>query len=117
MDGADNDWLFLSGFPHDLRPRGWVYFKVEGHVVARARVRRVGFRTDVREHTPDDHGVYQRVQSTPTLEFDPRTWEEVDFPAAETHQQGIRYVEANDDDDGAVHHLVGGSVIASHPLR
>jgi hypothetical protein len=116
MSGPGNDWLFLTGFPHDLRPSGWVYVKVEGQIVARVRARGVGYRIDVREHTPDEHGVHQLVASTPTLELDPETWELVDFPAAETHGQGIRYIETNDA-DGTVSHLVGGNVLITHPLR
>ena len=115
MEGPRKDFLFLTVFPHHLRPTGWVYVKVEGRVVARVRVRRVGYRRDVQEHTPDERGVYLCRESTSTLELDPNTWEPVDFPAAETHQQAIRYVATND--DGTVSHLVTGKVISSHSLR
>jgi hypothetical protein len=35
---------------------------------------------------------------------------------AETHGQGIRYIETNDA-DGTVSHLVGGNVLITHPLH
>ena len=116
MSAPGNDWLFLTGFPHDLRPNGWVYVKVEGHIVARVRVRGVGYRMNVREHSPHDDGVHHLVSATATLEVDANTWDPVDFPAAETHGQGIRYLRTNEA-DGTVSHLVGGDVLITHSLR
>ena len=116
MSGPGNDWLFLTGFPHELRPSGWVYVKVEGRIVGRVRVRGVGYRMNVREHTPDDDGVHRLVSATPTLEVDPDTWEPVDIPAAETHGQGIRYIRTNEA-ERTVSHLVGGDVLVTHALR
>ena len=112
--GDGNDWLFLTTFPRRLRSDGWVYLKVGNEVVARARVRSIGYRENVEEHTPDDHGVHHNVEFTATLEVDPESWERVRFPADDHHLQGIRYLRTND--DGTVDHLIGGKVSASHEI-
>jgi hypothetical protein len=113
MDGPGNDWLFLTVFPRGLRPKGWIYVKVQNTIQARVRVVGVGFRTLVQQHTPDDQGVHANVASTATLELDRDTWENLVFPAAVTHQQGIRYADT-DEANGVVTHLVDGAEVASH---
>jgi hypothetical protein len=109
-----NDWLFLTTFPRRLRSGGWVYLKVGNEVVARARVRSIGYRENVEEHTPDDHGVHHNVEFTATLEVDPDSWEQVSFPADDHHLQGIRYLRTNDDD--TIDHLIGGKISASYEI-
>jgi hypothetical protein len=112
--GDGNDWLFLTGFPRQLRSGGWVYLKVGDEVVARATVRSIGYREDVEEHTPDDQGIHDKVDFTATLEVDPDSWERVSFPADDRHLQGIRYLRTNDDD--TIDHLVGGEISASYEI-
>ncbi|MCU1502573.1 MAG: hypothetical protein JWM12_1927, partial [Ilumatobacteraceae bacterium] len=76
----------------------------------------VGFRTQVNEHTADEHGVHAVLESTATLELDAPTWETLVVPAAVSHQQGIRYVDT-DDENGVVTHLVDGVELVSHQFR
>ena len=116
MEGPGNEWLSLKVFPHHLRPKGFVYLKLGGQVAARARVRGIGYRENVVEHTPNDDGVFAPLVSTATLELEPGTWEAVDFPAAKSHQQGFRYLDT-DNAAATVSHLVGGKVLATHAVR
>jgi len=44
IDGSEADWLPVSSLPTELRTGGYVYLQVDEQLVARARVRGIGFR-------------------------------------------------------------------------
>lgn len=44
IDGSEADWLPVSKLPAELRGGGHVYLQVDNRLVARARVRGIGFR-------------------------------------------------------------------------
>lgn len=73
VSGADHDWLPISTLPAQLRPSGWVYLQVDNHVVARARVRGIGFRERRWSHQPIDTA--SDAGDGPTLELHPGSWE------------------------------------------
>ncbi len=40
------DWLVGHGYPHHLRPRGWVYLRYEDRLAARVRVVDMAWREE-----------------------------------------------------------------------
>ena len=44
VGGSDSDWLAISSLPTDLRAAGYVYLQADEELVARARVKGIGFR-------------------------------------------------------------------------
>ncbi len=44
ISGSEADWLPISSLPTDLRADGYVYLQIDEELVARARVRGIGFR-------------------------------------------------------------------------
>lgn len=115
--GDGSDWVNVTGqgFPHLLRPAGWVYLKSDGWVGARCRALRIEYRENLHEHTPD-HGVHAPIPYAAVLALDASTWELVDFPAHPNHQQGYRYA-FTDDDAQTVTHLINGVADGTFPLQ
>ena len=54
IDGSEADWLPVSNLPTGLRAGGYVYLQVDEHLVARARVRGIGFRERRWDHAAPD---------------------------------------------------------------
>lgn len=106
------DWMpAVSGYPHSLRPNGWLYLRCDGKLIARVRVSSMAWR-DERPHRtgaePGNNGF------GPGLIFavDPETWEPVDQSLgaeAENMRQGYRYHLT--DKKGTAHHLTAVAVI------
>lgn len=109
---ADNDWMTAtSGYPHDLRPNGWLYLRCNGALVARVRVPAMAWRDERPYRTGQD---LSREWQGPGLVFavDPATWEPFyqDLGAdAESMRQGYRYHRT--DKAGVVHHLRKGDPV------
>ncbi|MCX7621327.1 MAG: hypothetical protein N2037_10850 [Acidimicrobiales bacterium] len=108
--GTRTDWMpAISGYPHHLRPNGWLYLRCRGRLAARVRVPLLSWRDDRPTRTGDSPGTFG-----PGLIFavDPSTWEpfEQSLGDDETRmRQGYRYHRT--DQAGVVHHL-----IADQPL-
>ena len=105
------DWLLAQGYPHDLRPGGWLYLRCDDGLRARVRVR--GMRWQ--DHRPWRTGQEaldlsdgQAVNdgAGPGLVFDlvSETWEPTAVelgPLAERQRSGFRYLLTNR--SGGVH--------------
>ncbi len=107
VQGADKGWLPISSLPHELREHGWVYLQIDRELVARCRVRGVGFRerrwTHERPETTTDAG------PGPTLELYENDWEFVSIdlgPDGEAEVRGYRYLLRLP--DGSVRVATGG---------
>jgi hypothetical protein len=107
--GSMTDWLTAThGYPHDLRPGGWVYLRVKERLAARVRVLGIAWRDERPE----------RIGADPTskgwgaglvFSVDPATWERFDQALgedAERMRQGYRYHLT--DRSRRVHHLAAG---------
>lgn len=100
-----SDWLMAPGYPHDLRPDGWVYLRVSPKLTARARIVTMRWRDDRPYRIPGEGDTFG-----PGLVFglDPDSWEEFDQDLgddAERMRQGYRYHRTR---NGVVHHLTAG---------
>jgi hypothetical protein len=100
---ADNDWLLAqSGFPHRLRPGGFVYLRQARGLRARARVTRMEWQEGVDRpwRTGDNLDDVDHPSDGWVFIVDPDTWESVDFPLdalADNQKQGYRYLLTSDD--------------------
>lgn len=66
--GPDADWLPISSLPKALRPGGYGYIQLDEELVARARVRGVGFRERRWDHAAPE--VASDLGPGATLELD-----------------------------------------------
>lgn len=73
MMEPDNDWVAISSMPKRLRPDGWLYLQVDRDVIARCRVRGIGFRD--RRWTQEPKDDTADLGPGPTLELRSSTWE------------------------------------------
>lgn len=97
--GADHDWLPISTFPARLRPNGWVYLQVDQDLVARARVRGVGYRDRRWTHQPTETA--SDMGAGPTLELHTDSWERSRWPLGPDGDlpiKGYRYLVTESDD-------------------
>lgn len=113
------DWLLAQGYPHELRPGGWLYLRCDEGLRARVRVRgmrwseRRPWRTgqeavELGGDEPDNDG------AGPGLVFDlaPDTWEPISIelgPLAERQRSGFRYLLTTT--SGEVVHLMADDPI------
>ena len=102
------DWLVTWGYPHDLRPNGWVYLRVGPKLTARARVVEMRWRDDRPFRIPGESETFG-----PGLVFgvEPDSWEPFDQDLgddAERMRQGYRYHRTR---HGVVHHLTAGDLL------
>jgi len=107
--GTDHDWLPISTFPARLRANGWVYLQVDQDLVARARVRGVGFRDRRWTHQPT--AAASDMGAGPTLELHTDSWERRRWPLGpegDRPVKGYRYLVT----DGEDVHLAGDEVAA-----
>jgi hypothetical protein len=106
---ARTDWLIGQGYPHDLRPGGWLYLRNDDHLRARVRARRMAWREERPWRTGeslDDPGAGPGL----VFDVDPATWEAVAFPLgelADRQRQGYRYL-ITAADGASVRHLTAG---------
>jgi len=101
--GTESGWLAISRFPTHLRPGGWVYLQVDRDVVAKARVKGIGFRE--RRWAQEPASTAADMGAGPTLEVDGNTWERmlVDLgPDGDRVVKGYRYLTAGEDGELAV---------------
>lgn len=99
MHSADNDWVAITSFPKRLRSDGWLYLQVDDQVVARCRVRGVGFREKRWSQEPSEQTA--DLGPGPTLELREQTWERFrrDLgPQGEAEVNGYRYLVTDDGD-------------------
>ncbi len=68
VQGPDQGWLPISTMPTELREHGWVYLKSDDYLVARCRVKSVGFRDQRWSHEHPD--TTSDVGPGATLELD-----------------------------------------------
>lgn len=95
--GSDSTWLALSAFPIHLRANGWVYLQVDGDVVARSRVKSIGYRD--KRWTQEPTATTSDIGGGPTLELHEDSWERLRVwlgPEAERQTAGFRYLVTND---------------------
>lgn len=93
VQGSDNDWLPISSMPAELREHGFVYLQVDRDLVARCRVKGIGFRERRWEHGAP--GTTADAGPGATLELDGDHWDFVSLdlgPEALTEIKGYRYV-------------------------
>ncbi len=109
--GQDNEWVAISSFPKALRPHGWLYLQVDRDVVARCRVKGIGFRE--KRWSQEPAGQTADLGPGPTLELRADSWErlKVDLgPAGDDALPGYRYLVTDDDSDA-----VRGATVAGLP--
>lgn len=97
VQGADKVWLPISTMPTELRSNGWVYLKSDDRVVARCRVKGVGYRDQRWSHESAE--TTSDVGPGPTLELS-GDWEfmSVDIgPNGAVEIRGYSYLATGDD--------------------
>lgn len=98
--GPESGWLALSSFPTALRPNGWAYLQVDGDVVARARVKGIGYRD--KRWSQEPSATSSDIGGGPTLELHPDSWERLRVwlgTAGEQPVKGYRYLLTVSDED------------------
>lgn len=110
MHPGDNDWLIAQGFPHDLRPGGFVYLRQGDALRARTRGVRMEWRAgeDRRWRTGDGAEAGEYAVDGWVFVVAPGTWERVEFPLgnlAESQRSGLGYLIASADGN-EVRHLI-----------
>lgn len=93
VQGAEKDWLPISSMPRELREHGFVYLQVDRDLVARCRVKGIGFRERRWEHGAP--GSTADAGPGATLELEGDHWDFVSLdlgPDALTEAKGYRYV-------------------------
>jgi len=91
--GTDSHWLPISSMPRELREGGWVYLQTERRLIAKCRVKCIGFRdrrwTHGKSETTFDAG------PGATLELHGDDWEFVSIdlgPEGDADVRGYRYI-------------------------
>lgn len=93
VSGAESGWLAISSFPTALRANGWVYLQVDGDVVARARVKGIGYRD--KRWSQEPSATSSDIGGGPTIELRPDSWERMRVwlgAAGEQPVRGYRYL-------------------------
>ena len=101
VQGSDSNWLSISSMRRELRDGGWVYLQTGSKLVARCRVKTIGFRQ--RRWTHEQPGDTSDAGPGGTLELYADGWEfvSIDLGAdGERAIQGYRYLVT--DADGTV---------------
>ncbi len=91
--GQESGWLAISAFPAALRSDGWVYLQVNSDVVARARVKGIGYRDTRWSQEPT--ATASDLGGGPTLELHEGSWERLSLwlgPEGERPTKGFRYL-------------------------
>lgn len=76
---ARTDWLVAQGYPHDLRPGGWVYLRCGDRYAARARVVAMDWLDD-RPWRTGEVGAGNTFGPGLVFRSDPDSWEPFDQP-------------------------------------
>lgn len=95
----DHDWLPISALPKDLRAHGWVYLQVDRAVVARCRVRGIGYRDS--RWTQEPSATTHDAGPGPTIELDGDAWERLREDlgvGGDEPTPGYRYLQTGPDD-------------------
>ncbi len=98
VQGADKDWLPISSMPHELRADGFVYLQDDAELIARCKVRGVGFRE--RRWTHEHPSTTADAGPGATLELFGDDWEFVSIdlgPDGEVEVRGYRYLVTTPD--------------------
>lgn len=96
ITGSEADWLPVSHLPTELRPGGHVYLQVDEELVARARVRGIGFRERRWDHAAPDAA----TDLGPGATIEVGSWEMVSFdlgPEGAVPVPRFRYVTTSGD--------------------
>ena len=91
--GTESGWLALSAFPAALRANGWVYLQVDGDVVARARVKGIGYRD--KRWSQEPSATASDIGGGPTIEVREDSWERLSVwlgSEGERPIKGFRYL-------------------------
>lgn len=107
------DWMpAIGGYPHSLRPNGWLYLRCGDKLIGRVRVPSMAWR-DERPHRTGAQEGNEGFGPGLVFRVDPDTWEPVDQSLgedAEKMRQGYRYHLT--DRQGQVHHFVADAAIS-----
>ena len=98
--GPESEWLAISSFPAALRANGWVYLQVDGDVVARARVKGIGYRD--KRWSQEPSATSSDIGGGPTIELHPDSWERLRVwlgAAGDAPVKGYRYLVTGTGDD------------------
>jgi hypothetical protein len=101
VQGTDSGWLSISTMPKELRDSGWVYLQTGRKLVARCRVKGIGFRQ--RRWSHEKPGDTADGGPGGTLELFDEGWEFVSIDLGgegDKEVRGYRYVIT--DTDGSV---------------
>jgi len=93
VNGTESNWLAISSFPAALRANGWIYLQVDGDVVARARVKGIGYRD--KRWSQEPSALSSDIGGGPTIELHPDSWERMRVwlgAAGEQPVKGYRYL-------------------------
>lgn len=109
VQGSESTWLPLSVMPRELRDGGFVYLQTDSTLVARCRVKGVGFRD--RRWTHEAPGVTTEMGHGATLELHEDDWEFVSIDLGSegmSEVRGYRYLITSA--DGSVRPALEDSV-------
>lgn len=98
--GPESGWLAISSLPTDLRPNGFVYLQVDGDVVARARVKGIGYRD--KRWSQEPSATAADMGSGPTIEIHDDSWERMRVwlgADGERPVKGYRYLQTVSDEE------------------
>lgn len=98
--GPESGWLAVSSFPTALRANGWVYLQVDGDVVARARVKGIGYRD--KRWSQEPSSISSDLGGGPTIELHPDSWERMRTwlgADGERSVKGYRYLITGDGEE------------------
>ncbi len=106
IQGADSTWLSISSMPRELRDGGYVYLQSDRNLLARCRVKGIGFRE--RRWTHAEPGVTSDAGPGATIELHEGDWElmSIDLGAeGEAEIRGYRYLVSGP--DGSIRPALG----------
>lgn len=98
IQGADSTWLAISSMPRELRDGGYVYLQSDRNLVARCRVKGIGFRDRRWSHA--EPGATSDAGPGATLDLHEGDWEMVSIDLGaegEVEVRGYRYLISGPD--------------------
>ena len=98
VQGSESTWLPISSMPVELRAGGWVYLKSGERLVAKAKVKAIGFRKQRWTHESADTAT--DIGPGATLELDGDDWQLIKIelgPDGDAEVPTYRYLVTNPD--------------------
>ena len=93
VQGPDGAWLPISSMPHELRDLGFVYLQTHRRLVARCRVKGIGFRDRRWTHEPPETA--SDAGPGATIELHGEDWQFISIDlgsGADAQVRGYRYL-------------------------